>query len=191
MGPPPTDDDATLLALTAGGDGVAYAALVERHQGRVYRFLVRLLPPAAAEDALQETFLRVLQRAGSFRGEGSVLSWLLGIAKNEARMLSRKSVAIDRTAASLETLGAEAGWGQESPEDLAALVDRREALERGLAQLDPSEREVLLMRDVLSLSGEETAAALGITVASMKSRLHRARLRLLAVLKKGGFDGRE
>jgi RNA polymerase sigma-70 factor (ECF subfamily) len=188
---PSLTDDATLLARTASGDGRAYAELVERHQGKVHRFLVRLLPASAAEDALQETFLRALQKAGSFRGEGSVLSWLLGIAKNEARMLSRKAGAIDRTAVSLETLGAEAGWGQESPEDLASLVDRREALERGIAQLDPSEREVLLMRDVLSLSGEETAAALGISLASMKSRLHRARLRLLAVLKKGGFDGRE
>ena len=85
---------------------------------------------------------------------------------------------------SLEELGARAGWGHPlSPEDLAWRVQQRSLLEQALSTLPADEREVLVLRDVEGLSGEETAAAAGISLAAMKSRLHRGRLQLLAQVK--------
>jgi RNA polymerase sigma-70 factor (ECF subfamily) len=68
-------------------------------------------------------------------------------------------------------------------------LEEREWLARALARLSQADREVLILRDLEGLSGEETAAALGVTVRAMKSRLHRARLRLAAQLREGRHAG--
>ena len=73
-----------------------------------------------------------------------------------------------------------------SPEEEALRSQRRGRLARALAALGPEEREILVLRELEELTGEETAAALGIGLAAMKSRLHRARLRLAAELRRDG-----
>ncbi|MEM7608480.1 MAG: sigma factor-like helix-turn-helix DNA-binding protein, partial [Myxococcota bacterium] len=82
-------------------------------------------------------------------------------------------------------LGVAAGWGTRDPEHLVSLAQQSERLKDALQRLEGSEREVLLLRDVQQLSGKETAQALGLPIAAMKSRLHRARLRLAVELRKG------
>ena len=84
----------------------------------------------------------------------------------------------------LARLGERAGWGSETPEALMAALERRDALERGLDTLRSEEREILLLRDVEGLSGDEAAEVLGISRAAMKSRLHRARLGFAAAMRK-------
>lgn len=190
--PGEADLDAALLGRTAEGDRRAFGELVARHQTAVYHFALRMMgDQASAEDVLQETFISALKGAATFRGTGSARAWLLAIARNTGRMSRRRHAGEPPRFESLDALGREAGWGAET--DLAELLDernRREQLERALAELPALDREVLLVRDVEGLSGEETAEALGLSLAATKSRLHRARLRLAAALGKGGPHGR-
>ncbi len=160
----------------------------------MFRFARRLTRrDDAADDVLQETFLTALTALHTWRGEGSVRAWLLSIARSKVLMAQRKRAGepdVHEPAESLPELGAQAGWGAPmDPEALATRVEQRSALERALERVPAAEREVLLLRDVEGLSGEETAAALGLSLAAMKSRLHRARLHLVAAVKRGGHDG--
>ena len=182
----PTDD--ALLSLARAGDRAAVGALVRRYRSVVYRFARRLVTdPALAEDVMQETFLAATGSLDTFRGEGSLKAWLLSITRakaGEARRRKAGEPSSFESAGSLDELGARAGWGHAlSPEELAARVEQRTLLERGLSGLSPEEREVVLLRDVEGLSGEQVAAALGLSLAAVKSRLHRGRLRLLALVK--------
>lgn len=167
----------------------ARSALVEAHQGAVYRLLRRLTrDDAQAEDLTQETFITALAHLSSWRGEGTARGWLLSIARSRYLMSLRAPAARHEPAedASLETLGLAAGWGSPmDPEALASRLQEQTVLERALAALDEESREVLTLRDLEELSGEETAQVLGLSLAAMKSRLHRARLALVASVKKG------
>lgn len=183
--------DVAALARVAAGDGAALRGLVARHQAAVFR-VARLLTSdrQAAEDVLQETFVGALRGAGTFRGEAAVRTWLLRIARHAAYRLRRRAGPEPVDDASLEQLGAEAGWGTAlDPERLALLGEHRERLTRALEALAPEDREVLVLRDLEDLSGEETAFALGMTLAATKSRLHRARLRFAAAVRKEVGDG--
>jgi RNA polymerase sigma-70 factor, ECF subfamily len=179
----PGDD--VLLARSAGGDRAAFDAFVMRHQAPVYRHLRALGAEAAdAEDALQEAFLAAWKAASGYRGGASARGWLLTIARNALRRRHRRLTEESLEAAELERLGLAAGWGEEDTRPLERIA-ARELVDLGLAALDPTDREVLLLRDVEGLSGEETASLLGLSVAAMKSRLHRARMRFLAAVKEG------
>jgi RNA polymerase sigma-70 factor (ECF subfamily) len=179
-----------LLQATAAGDHRAFAAFVERHQDAVFRFLTqRTLSAADREDALQETFLAAYRGCDAYRGEASARAWLLGIARNLSRKLYRRRAGEPEKMEALETLGLRAGWGEpDPPEALLETLARRDVLEKAMERLSPDEREVLVLREMEGLSGEETARVLGLGLPAMKSRLHRARLRLAAALR-GGADG--
>lgn len=179
--------DSELLRRTAEGDHQAFTVLVERHQEAVYRFLVARTGSADdCEDALQETFLAAFRGCEAYRGDASARSWLLGIARNISRRLYRRRVGEPEETVSLDDLGIQAGWGAPPPPDtLFESLERRETLERALKRLSPNEREILVLRELEGFSGEETARVLDLTLAGMKSRLHRARLRLAAVLVEG------
>lgn len=94
--------------------------------------------------------------------------------------------------ASLDELGLQAGWGGDDPEALAVAAEHRERLAAALARLAPEDREVITLRDLDGVPGEQTASMLGVNVAAMKSRLHRARMTLAAEVRKevGGAAGR-
>ncbi|MCC6536022.1 MAG: RNA polymerase sigma factor [Bryobacterales bacterium] len=179
--PPVADLD--LLQRTAAGDRDAFTAFVERHQAAVFRHACCLAHSRAdAEDVLQETFLSALKSAGQFRGEASGRTWLLQIARRAAwRRLKHTTEGEEE--ATLESLAFTAGWGAQNPESLAMLAEDRRLLEAALAALPAPEREILLLREWDGRPGEETAAALGLSLTAMKSRLHRARLHLAALLR--------
>jgi RNA polymerase sigma-70 factor (ECF subfamily) len=89
---------------------------------------------------------------------------------------------------SLEELALAAGWGSPfDAEQARALAERRTLVAEALATLSDADRDLLWWRDALGLSGEEAAAALGQSLAAMKSRLHRARLKLVAALREKGI----
>ncbi len=186
----PADDDATLVALALAGDRGATSALLHRHAGAVHHFLLRLAGDAAvADDVLQETLLAAHQHLADFRGTGAFRGWLFAIARSRLWQHTRLRRGEPREYApveSLETLGLAAGFGAPlDPEELALRVEQRARLEAALAALPAEEREVVVLRDLEGLSGEEAAVALALSLPAMKSRLHRGRLRLVAELKKG------
>ena len=176
--------DADLIALAAAGDRDAFDVIVVRHEARVFRLARALTADVAdAEDVLQQTFLSAWQAASRFRGEASLATWLLTIARNAAfqHRSHRNRLPLDDTP--LEELGIRAGWGGPNPEALAVRAQQRARLVEAFARLAPEDRQVLTLRDVEGLRGEEAAAVLGVALAAMKSRLHRARLRLAAELR--------
>jgi RNA polymerase sigma-70 factor, ECF subfamily len=183
--------DAEVMRLAAAGDAQARGELVARHRAPVSRFLRRLTQhEAQAEDLTQETFVTALTHLATWRGEGTARGWLLSIARSQWLMARRAPASRLEPAedASLETLGMAAGWGAPlDPEVLASRLEQHEVLERALSALDVESREVLTLRDLEGLSGDETAQTLGVSVAAMKSRLHRARLALVAQVKSGGI----
>lgn len=181
--------DAALLARAGAGDRRAFDLFVERHQASVFRFArTQVSRPDDGEDLLQQTFLSAWQAAGTFRGDGPARGWLFTITRHAATRLRQRHAreALDDTP--VEDLGVQAGWGQSNPEGLAIRHERHTAIASALAALPAEDREILTLRDLEGTSGEEAAALLGVGLAAMKSRLHRARLRLAAELRKGGHD---
>jgi RNA polymerase sigma-70 factor (ECF subfamily) len=144
---------------------------------------------ANAEDALQRAFVALWKSAGTYSGSASVRGWLFTIARNAAFRASKKEREQLVEPEPLARLGDRAGWGSDTPESLLDALERRDALERSLSALPLEDREILLLRDVEGLPGDEAAAVLGVSVAAMKSRLHRARLRLVAEIRKELSDG--
>jgi RNA polymerase sigma-70 factor (ECF subfamily) len=182
--------DAELLERTAAGDHTAFTAFVEQHQDAVFRFLTNRTGSAAdCEDALQETFLAAFRGCGSYRGEASARAWILGIARNVSRKMYRRRAGEPAGMESLEILGLRAGWGEPPlPSSFLEGLERRDTLEKAMRKLSPEEREILVLRELEGLSGEEAAEVLDLSLPAMKSRLHRARLRLAAALG-GGTHG--
>ena len=180
------DGHEQLLAAATAGDDEALASLVRAYHDRVYRFGLRVCRDGFdADDAVQEAFVKLAKRPDVMRDAG-VLFWLLAVVKHACLRLLRP-FATER-----KNLGERLG------EDDARLVDELDpqaALERwqlvqavhaGIATLERPYREVLILRDLEGLSGAETAAALGLEVVAMKTRLHRARTQLRAALERRG-----
>jgi len=173
-----TDD--ALIRQAGLGDRDAFDVLVVRHAPGVLRLIRTRVPPAEADDVLQQTFLAAWRAAAGFRGEAAVKTWLFTIARNfaaRARERERRAPVAD---VPLDQLGVQAGWGSHDPETLAMAAERRDVLAAAFDALDPEAREVLTLRDLEGLPGEDTAALLGLSLAAMKSRLHRARMTLAA-----------
>ena len=183
-----TEGDRQLIRRAAAGDREALDVLIERHQAAVHRYIRSIVrQPADAEDALQETFLAAWRAAGSFRGEGSARPWLFAIARHASARQFRRRVGEPADTTPLDELGRQAGWGaEENPEALAMRRERLRTLSDALDALAPEDREVIVLRDLEGLSGEEAARVLGLELPALKSRLHRARLRFAARLREEG-----
>lgn len=180
----PAISDRDLMSQTAAGDRHAFEQLVERHGAAALR-LARMVTDdaAAAEDVAQQTFLTVLENAAAFRGDSSARAWILTITRNAAYRMLRKTsreVVLDEP---WIQLGIEAGWGSADPEAMAIAAERKGMLQAAMSMLAPEDREALLLRDIEGLSGREAASLMGIGERALKSRLHRARLRLAAALR--------
>lgn len=157
------------------------------HREAVWRFVRTLTrDEAAAEDALQETFLAAWRGAATFRGDGSALGWLLAIARHAVYRQHRVRAGEPERLDSLEALGEAAGWGAD-PDPLDTLVVQDE-VRRALAHLVLEDRELLLLRDGEGLTNEACASLLELGLPALKSRLHRARLRFVSHLR-GGRHG--
>lgn len=176
--------DRGLIARTAAGDRRAFELLVERHAAAVLRLANAITgDQASAEDVLQQTFLSAYQHAASFRADASVRTWLLTIARNAAYRVRTKQGREEPMEEPLMALGVDAGWGSDNPEALALAAERRETLTRALAELSSADQEVLILRDIEGLRGPEAADVLGVGERALKSRLHRARLRLAVAVR--------
>lgn len=165
----------TIIARARDGDTDAFEELVRAHSGRVYRLLTRILgDAAAAEDIAQETFVRAWRALPGFRGDAMFATWLYRIATNEAnRFLAREArhpvLPLDEATVEVADLSADPAGASELGE-LAA------KLEEFLAELPPSYRIAVVLRDVEGLTNEEAADMLGLSIRNFKSRLHRGRM---------------
>lgn len=181
-------DAVELLRACGAGDRAACAEIVRLHQASVWRFCRMITrDEALAEEVLQETFLAALRGAPGFAG-GSVRGWLLTIARHALARLHRRRVGEPAVHEPIEQIAVAAGFG--SPEADAMRAEAREQLEAALHRLSDSDRELVLLRDVEGLEGAEVAALVGLPLATMKTRLHRARLRLMAALREEVGDDR-
>lgn len=188
-------NEAMLIRRIRNGEHELFYDLIRPYERRVYATTFAILRnPADAEDAAQEAVLKAFKNIRQFREEARFSTWLIQIAVNEARMRRRKEHA-DVMVAIVDRQDEEgnytprdfADW-REIPSETLERKEIREKLVEALASLGEKYREVFLRRDVQQLSIEETAKSLGISAASVKTRLLRARLMLRDLLAPG-FGG--
>ncbi len=175
-----------MLAARAG-DARALNALVTRYEPRVYRFSYRLTGDAdEAAEVAQDTLLAMTRSLGTFRGESALSTWLYSVARRFSLTRHRQRTRrLAREAPLEEADGVPPGALQSSaptPEEMTVARERDAAINAALGRLSPAHREVLLLRDVEGLTAPEVSKVLGIGVRAVKSRLHRARVRLRATL---------
>jgi len=181
-----------LVRRVRDGDADLFYELVRPYERRVYSAAFAILRNSAdAEDAAQEAILKAFRHIKQFREEARFSTWLIQIAVNEARMRIRRNHAdvmepiADRPdEAGNHTPRDFADW-REIPSETLERKEIREKLADALASLGEIYREVFVLRDMQHLSIEETAEALKISTASVKTRLLRARLMLRDLLAPG------
>jgi RNA polymerase sigma-70 factor (ECF subfamily) len=170
--------DEDLVRSSAAGDRGAFEALVGRHGDALFRFASRTCGSERdAEDALQDGLLAAWRGAATFRGEATARTWLFQVVIHACRRRKRRRAGEPERHDDVDAAEGVAS-DQRGADERVAAAQMAAALEQALTELEEETREILLLRDVEGLSGEEAAAALGIGVPAMKSRLHRARLAL-------------
>src|SRR2546421_3053683 len=173
-------DDSQLIERAQRGDSAAYEEIVQRYQQIVFRTAYVITGSSAdAEDAAQEGFVKAYRALDRFRSGADLRPWLLRIVANEARNRVRSSGRRHQLELRL-TEGFRPGDAVPSPEAVAIAADERRRLLAMVNALSDEDRLVIASRYFLQLSGEETAAALGIAEGTVKSRLSRALARLKA-----------
>jgi RNA polymerase sigma-70 factor (ECF subfamily) len=172
--------DGELFARAQRGDAAAYEEIVHRYQQVAFRTAYLITGSAAdAEDAAQEGFVKAHRALATFRPGAEPRPWLLRIVANEAR--NRVRSAGRRQAMELRVASSyRPGDAAPSPEAAAVAAEDRQRLLSLVNELGEEDRLVIGSRYFLELSGEETAAALGIPEGTVKSRLSRALGRLRA-----------
>ncbi len=180
-------EDSALVGLAREGDGAAFEELVRRHDGRVRAQALKMLrDPIEAQDVVQDTFLRAYRKLHSFRGDAAFSSWLYRICANNCLMRMRTRRRHPETHLLLEN--GEEAWERpvESPQRGAdEHLENRELGEQilaGVAELPESYQEVLRRADMEHKTMRQIAEELELTVPNVKTRLHRARVRLREVL---------
>jgi RNA polymerase sigma-70 factor, ECF subfamily len=179
--PPPGDavPDAELLAQHVAGDPDAFGLLFQRHRDRLWAVAIRTLgDPEEAADALQDAMISAFRRAGSFRGDSAVTTWLHRIVVNACLDRIRRRAARPATARAdqqaLEVLAAARGQ-----RDLSADSDTSLDVLAGLRLLPPDQQAALVLVDMLGYAVADAAEVLGVSAGTVKSRCSRGRARLL------------
>ncbi len=178
------DDEHLLVAAAKHGDAHAFEELVNRYEAKIFRLTMNITRNREdAEDAMQDAFLKSYAHLRDFQEDSRFYTWLVRIAANEALMRLRKrrpnQFSLDEPIAGDEDLMPREleDWGP-SPEQRFAQTEMHEILSEAIDHLEPDFRVVFVLRDVEELSTEETAKVVGVSVAAVKSRLLRARLKL-------------
>jgi RNA polymerase sigma-70 factor (ECF subfamily) len=178
-------NEAQIIASILAGNTHEFHDLIRPHERSVYIMALSLLHNEAdAEDAAQEAFLKAFRNLPYFRGESKFSTWLISITLNEARsrLRSKKTMKMESLDDPPEGQGHVSpallrDW-REIPSEVLERQEFRLLLQQAITDLPLIYREIFLLRDVEELSVDESAEVLGITVASVKVRLHRARIML-------------
>jgi RNA polymerase sigma-70 factor, ECF subfamily len=185
-----------LILSVQRGQHELFYELVRPYERRVYAAALAILRNEHdAEDAAQEAMLKALTNIRQFRDEARFSTWLIQITVNEALMRRRRERTVvmeridDRREEETEYAPREFADWREIPSEALERKEVRQRLAEAVGTLDRKYREVFVLRDMEHLNIQETAEALGITVASVKTRLLRARLMLRDLLAAGWEQG--
>jgi len=173
--------DFELCKMVADGDRAAFELIYQRHHRRTYSVTFRMTGnPTEAEDLTQEVFMQVFRKAGSFRGGSAFSTWLHRLTINQVLMhFRRRSFKNEKTSESGD-MPEQTVHGTSNPRKMP-VIDRI-ALRNAIAELPVGYRKVFLLHDVEGFEHEEVGRLLGISVGTSKSQLHKARLKLRALL---------
>jgi RNA polymerase sigma-70 factor (ECF subfamily) len=175
----PEISDAQVIERIRAGDAFCFEILMRSHNRRVFRATRAILRrDDEAEDVMQEAYVRAYEHLSEFRGDASFATWLTRIAVHEAMARARR----ERRVAPLEQQPEESenmlANAHRTPEQLVNDGELRGVLEKAIDALPDDFRMVFVLRVVEQMSGAETGECLGIPEETVKTRLHRARLRL-------------
>jgi RNA polymerase sigma-70 factor, ECF subfamily len=194
--PEPATREQELIARVQRGERDLFYELVRPYERRVYAAALAILHNEAdAEDVAQEAVLKAFANIGKFRAEARFSTWLIQITVNEALMRRRRERTVvmegidDHREDGSEYAPRDFADWREIPSEALERKEIRQRLADALGALDHKYREVFVMRDMEHLNIQETADALGISVASVKTRLLRARLMLRDMLAAGWEQG--
>lgn len=179
-------DDHTLIRLVLEGNTSAFDVIVRRYNTKVYSLAFRLLNSVEdAEDVAQDTFSQAFKALGSFRGTAKFYTWLFRITYNLAISQRRKrkpalSLNIQTDSQGEITLPSDDASPMKNMED----EEDKSLMDKALGMLSLDHRAGLVLKEIEGFSYEEIALSLGVPVGTVRSRLHRARLELRAILEK-------
>ncbi len=188
------ESEAQFVARLVARDEGAFNELVLTYERRVFALVFRMLGRREeAEDLAQEVFVQVFKAIDQFRGESKLSTWIYRIAvnlcKNRTKYLSRRHAgrqedvdAIAERSAFASAKGVSVG-DISRPDELVEGMQLEVVVKRAIAQMDPDFRAVLVLRDVEDLSYEEIAAITGLPDGTVKSRIHRGRAQLRALVE--------
>src|SRR5712692_1764314 len=172
--------EAEAIRLAQAGDAAAFEFLYHLHSRRVYALCLRMVNnPSDAEDLMQEAFLQLFRKIGTFRGESAFSTWLHRMAVNVVLMrLRKKGLPVVSLEDTLET-------EEEAPKKelgapdavLAGSIDRLQ-LQRAVEALPPGYRMIFVLHDVEGYEHNEIAGMVGCSIGNSKSQLHKARMKL-------------
>ncbi|HDQ98721.1 MAG TPA: sigma-70 family RNA polymerase sigma factor [candidate division WOR-3 bacterium] len=184
----PVPDD-ELVRRAQAGKTEAFEELVRRHERKVYNIAYRMLGnPEDASEALQDTFLRAYRFLHRFQFKAQFFTWLYRIATNVSltKLRRRKSpvvMSLDQPVGDSGDMVFEIPDDQFSPDLLFKRRELQRKLQQAVDELPEDYRTVVVLRDLEGLSNEEVSKVLNLTVAAVKSRLHRGRLALRSKLE--------
>ena len=173
--------DLELVQRCQHGDAAAFEEVYRAHAGRLYKLMFRMAGSAhEAEDLLQEVFLHAHRKLGSFRGESSLGTWLYRLAVNHCLdALRGRQAKMTRVTDSLDEEGAAE---LATPSPVVPTAVSRLDLERAIARLPAGCRAAFVLHDVEGFEHNEIAKLLGVSEGTSKSQVHKARMKLRAML---------
>lgn len=178
--PTPLDlSDQEAVARVRSGDKASFELLMRRHNRRVFRAARAILKrDDEAEDVMQDAYVRAYEHLGEFRGDAGFGTWVARIAVHEAFARLRRERRFSSAAPPSEEPTSMLPEPDRTPEQLVNDHQLRDVLEQAIDRLPDDFRAVFVLRAVEQMSGAETADCLGIPEETVKTRLHRAKLRL-------------
>jgi len=184
--------DSELVKRAQRGNAPAFEELVKRYERKVYNIAYRMLSnEEEAKDALQDTFIRAYRFIKKFKGDSSFYTWLYRITTNVCltRLKRRKgkesvTVSLDEPIQNDDDTVRELSDETHGPEILFKRRQTQQAIQNAISELPSDYRSVIVLRDLQGLSNKEVSKALRLSIAAVKSRLHRGRIFLRNRLSK-------
>jgi len=185
-------EEKNIIQRVLGGDKNAFEELILVNQTNVYNLALKMT--RNEDDALdisQDAFFKAYQQLSKFRGDSKFSVWLYRLTYNLCIDFLRKKpnsqvISLNYEDDSGEITPLEIPDMRDLPEDSAIRSEMRQTIKDGIDELAPQQREVLVMRELTGMSYDEMAEALSVNVGTVKSRLARARLKLVEILKEKG-----
>jgi RNA polymerase sigma-70 factor (ECF subfamily) len=176
--------EAELVQAAARGDGEAYEQLVRKYQDRLFTTVMHMVRRRVeAEDIVQDAFLQAYANLPAFQGKCGFYTWLYRIAMNLALSRRRRARPVFSLEENREAIGEEPADRGEAPPDKMVREERLAEIQAAVANLDADQRAVLVLRAVEGFDYRTIGLVLGLNVGTVRSRLHRARMKVRSALQ--------